>query len=207
MAAGFLPKDKPWISVLSLLLVLILSGCVTPTGPTEVRRFHSIDNPASLASTRIAIIPANDVAEQTLRFRVYAQAVENALRAQGFVIVDAADSPDQLARVSYNSEQRTVGSGRGPVSVGVGGGTGGFRGGLGGGIGFNLGGGSSERIFTEMRVSIEQQSDGQRLWEGEALSETKSGSPEAEPRLVAAKLADAMFLDFPGESGESYEVE
>jgi hypothetical protein len=93
------------------------------------------------------------------------------------------------------------------VSVGVGGGTGGFRGGLGGGIGFNLGGGSSERIFTEMRVSIEQQSDGQRLWEGEALSETKSGSPEAEPRLVAAKLADAMFLDFPGESGESYEVE
>lgn len=201
------PSHKPALfGALSLFIALLLSGCVTPVGPTEVRRFHAIENAAAATSQRIAVIPSERFTGGDLEFRVYAQAVESALAAQGYTVVAASASPDQLAMVDYSSQARRVENRRGPVSVGVGGGTGGFRTGLGGGLGLNLGGGSSERVFADMRITIEQASDRARLWEGEASGEAKQGSPEAETRTFAAKLVNAMFTNFPGESGESFEV-
>lgn len=206
MPSSFSSHKPALYGALSMLIALVLSGCVTPVGPTEVRRFHAIENVAAATSQRIAVVPSERFTGGDLEFGVYAQAVESALAAQGYTIVAASDSPDQLAMVDYSSQARTVGSGRGPVSVGVGGGTGGFRSGLGGSVGFNLGGGSSEHIFAEMRITIEQAADRTRLWEGQASGEAKQGSVQAETRALAAKLANAMFIDFPGESGESFEV-
>jgi hypothetical protein len=206
MPNSFPSHKPPLYGALSMLIALLLSGCVTPVGPTEVRRFHAIENAAAATSQRIAVVPSERFTGGDLEFRVYAQAVESALAAQGYTIVAASDFPDQLAMVDYSSQSRTVGNGRGPVSVGVGGGTGGFRTGLGGGIGLNLGGGSSERVFADMRITIEQVADRTRLWEGQASGEAKQGSPEAGTRAFAAKLVNAMFTNFPGESGESFEV-
>lgn len=206
MPTRFFANAAARYGVMSLLLAMILSGCVAPTGPTEVRRFHAISDVSAATSGRIAVVPAPGYNGGDLEFRVYAQAVEDSLAALGYTVVDAGSQPDQLATLNYNSQIRATGSGRGPVSVGVGGGRGGFRSGIGGGVGFNLGGGSRERVLAEMQVVI-LSADGTRLWEGEALGEAKPGTPEAEVRAVAAKLADALFVDFPGESGETYEVE
>ncbi|MEO1043892.1 MAG: DUF4136 domain-containing protein [Pseudomonadota bacterium] len=192
---------------LALVMAMALSGCVAPVGPIEVRRFHVLNDAPDATSARIAVVPAEGFDNNSLEFRAYASAIGRELSAQGYSVVDGTDAPEQLATLAYNSQTQTVGSRQGPVSVGVGGGTGGFRSGVGGGIGFNLGGGSSERIFTTVEVIIMRSADNVRLWEGQAVSEAKPGTPAAEPQIAAAKLASALFSDFPGESGATIEVE
>jgi len=92
------------------------------------------------------------------------------------------------------------------VSVGVGGRTGGFGSGVGVGIGINLGGGPKDRIATELSVRIAKRADDKVIWEGRSSVEAKDGSPASQPALAAAKLAEALFTGFPGESGRTIRV-
>ena len=97
---------------------------------------------------------------------------------------------------------------RSPVTVGVGGGTGSYGSGVGLGVGFGLGGGGSrEMIGTLMEVRIKRRSDGTVFWEGRAATEARADSPMAQPAAAVEKLADALFRDFPGESGRTIRVE
>ncbi|MEM1133581.1 MAG: DUF4136 domain-containing protein [Pseudomonadota bacterium] len=197
--------------LLALFGAALVSGCTTPVGPVEVRRFHVIDQTPNATSGRIAVVPADGFDDSSLEFRTYASAISRQLSALGYTVVDAGTAPEQLATLAYDSQTRQTGNGNGPVNVGVGGGGGSFGGrggGFGGlGVGFNLGGGSRERIFTRMEVVIKRAADDVRLWEGQAISEAKPGSPEAEPQLAAAKIASALFTGFPGESGATIEVD
>ncbi|WOE75772.1 DUF4136 domain-containing protein [Alterisphingorhabdus coralli] len=197
--------------LLALCGALVVSGCTTPVGPVEVRRFHVMDQTPAATSGSIAVVPADGFDGNSLEFRAYAAAIARELSGLGYTVVDAGSSPDQLATLAYESQTRRTGNARSPVNVGVGGGGGSFGGrggGFGGlGVGFNLGGGSSERIFTRMEVIIQRAADDVRLWEGQAISEAKPGSPEAEPQLGAAKIAAALFTGFPGESGATIEVD
>jgi hypothetical protein len=56
-------------------------------------------------------------------------------------------------------------------------------------------------------VMIRDRDSGETLWEGRASFAVKASSPLAETQLGAAKIAEALFQDFPGNSGETILVE
>ncbi|MEO0440146.1 MAG: DUF4136 domain-containing protein, partial [Pseudomonadota bacterium] len=109
-------------------------------------------------------------------------------------------------RVLVDQSLLTAGGRRSPVSVGVGGRTGSYGSGVGLGIGINLGGKPKDKIVTELSVRISRQSDGNVVWEGRSSIEAKQGSPASQPGLAASKLAEALFRDFPGQSGSTIKV-
>jgi hypothetical protein len=57
-----------------------------------------------------------------------------------------------------------------------------------------------------LSVRIARRDGGNVVWEGRASVEAKQGSPASQPGLAAAKLAEALFRDFPGESGTTIRV-
>jgi hypothetical protein len=93
-----------------------------------------------------------------------------------------------------------------PVSVGVGGSTGSYGSGVGLGIGLNLGGGPKRMADLQLAVRIDDAASGQAVWEGRAVTAVPVKAPASQPSLAAAKLADALFKDFPGESGRTISV-
>jgi hypothetical protein len=57
-----------------------------------------------------------------------------------------------------------------------------------------------------LAVRIVRRSDQVVIWEGTAVQFAKAGSPAAQPGIAASKLAEALFKDFPGVSGETIRV-
>jgi hypothetical protein len=108
--------------------------------------------------------------------------------------------------VAFDRNDRMPLAKRSPVSVGVGGSTGSYGSGVGLGIGINLGGGPKQMQDLQLSVRIDDAATGQALWEGRALSAVPVKAPAAQPSIAAAKLAEALFKDFPGESGRTISV-
>lgn len=192
----------------SLTLALLASACVAPVGPVEVTRFHAPAELAQLGRGTIAIEAGPQMDGQSIEYRTFAASVEQALASVGYQPVSGADAAfaANRATIRFDREILDAGAQRSPVSVGVGGSTGSYGSGIGLGIGFNLGGAPKPQVATQLSVSIRRSSDNAVLWEGRALSEAKMGTPMAETGLSAAKLARALFTDFPGRSGETIKV-
>lgn len=189
------------------LSVTALTGCVAPVGPVEVTRFH-LPEASQLGSGVIAVEPGSGMNGDSLEFRTYAGAVSRELVQIGYgdAVAGGANSP-QVAILRVERDQFRPGRDSGPVSVGVGGGTGGYGSGVGVGIGLNLSGPPAEQVETRMSVMIRDRASGQTLWEGRASFSVKASSPLANTELGAAKIAEALFQGFPGESGETILVE
>lgn len=182
-------------------LFLALSGCVAPTGPVEVSRFIAPDAPLGRGS--VAVEPAPG-ANADMEFRYYAAAVTRQLVAHGY-----ADTPgvtDQVAVLRIERQIYRPERNRSPVSVGVGGGTGSYGSGVGLGLGIDLSGPPPEMIETGLFVTIKDRTSGKSLWEGRAAFSVRADSPLADTHLGAAKMAEALFKDFPGRSGETIQV-
>jgi hypothetical protein len=111
-----------------------------------------------------------------------------------------------LVRISFDRAEQLPEGRRSPVSVGVGGSTGSYGSGVGLGIGINLGGGPKRMADLQLSVRIDNAATGQALWEGRALTAVPVKSPANQTSLAAAKLAEALFKDFPGESGRTISV-
>ncbi len=188
-------------------LTYALGACVAATPPVEVTRFHNAPSEpittGSIAITSVVDQSDNHILEQ----RTYDAAVMRELQRAGFS--DSGSDPDAseyVAHVAIEQSRITADGRRSPVSVGVGGRTGGYGSGVGLGIGINLGGRPKDRIATELSVQIARRSDGDIIWEGRSAVEAKDGSPASQPGLAASKLAEALFRDFPGESGTTIRV-
>lgn len=195
------PMAPPFRIVAAMAaLVAPLAGCVAPVGPVEVTRFHVPDT--ELARGAITIEPAPGVDGSSLEFRSYAAAVARQLVLAGFS-EQAGGSAPLVAQVRL--ERRTLVPTRSgsPVSVGVGGSTGSYGSGLGVGIGVDLSGPPPEQVETMLAVTIRQRATNRSLWEGRAGFTVAATSPLAGTQLGAAKLAEALFKDFPGRSGET----
>jgi hypothetical protein len=186
-------------------VALGLSACVAPTGPIEVTRFHAPDISA-LGKGTIAVVPAPGQDGASLEWRTYQGAVERELARLGYATAAAGTQSGQVAELRLRRETFRPGRERGPVSVGVGGSTGTYGSGVGLGIGINLGGGSGEQMQTDMGVMIKTRATNATLWEGRASYAVGVKSPLAESGLGAAKMAAALFKDFPGQSGETIAV-
>jgi hypothetical protein len=202
-----LPALRPFLVATSLAL---LAGCVAPVGPVEVTRFHVPDAAAATQAT-IRVEPGPGMDSQSIEFRAYAAAVTRELQRLGYTVAPrgnpAAVGTAQVALLSIERRSFDPDRPHGPVSVGVGGSTGGYGSGVGVGLGIDLTPRPGEQVATEMRVSIRERAGQRALWEGRANFTVPAKSPLAATDLGAARLAEALFKDWPGRSGETIEVE
>lgn len=194
-------RSKKWVGL--VLTTLALAGCATAVPPVEVTRFHIGDQ---TARGTIAVEPLTLSDDTSIEFRSYTAAVGRELQRIGFTEMPGAGS-QFVASVNYLRNVRgTLGGERSPVSVGVGGSTGSYGSGVGLGIGINLSGPPKDVVVTQLNVQIKRRADNSVIWEGRALTEAKEGSPAAQPGMAASKLAEALFRDFPGVSGQTIKV-
>jgi len=188
---------------------LTLGGCATAVPPVEVTRFHNAV-PGWAPGTRYAIATAPldgpGAGMPSIEWNSYRNAVDQQLQRQGLVAAGSGERAPLLVRIDFDRSERVNGGGRSPVSVGVGGGTGGYGSGVGLGVGFSLGGGPRRIYDIALSVRIDDAATGNALWEGRALAAVPAKAPAAQPSLAAAKLAEALFKDFPGESGRTISV-
>ena len=197
---------KPLPLALGLAAALSLAGCTTPVGPVEVTRFVAPERTAQLGTGRIFVDSASGSANDSLALSPYKAAVAEELRRLGYGESDRAGA-GQIAEVSLERYVLSAGGRRSPVSVGVGGSTGSYGSGVGVGIGINLGGGEKDRLGTELAVTIRDKASGESIWEGRADFQPPENSPLARGQANAQTVASALFREFPGNNGETIEVE
>lgn len=196
--------------ILAGSVAAFLAGCTTTSapGPVEVTRFHDANQLARLGQGTIFVETAPGSDTDALELATYKAAIADELVKLGYRET-AREEAQQVAQVRmehfYIADEVPQ---RGPVNVGVGGSTGSYGSGVGVGIGINLGGGKSkERSGTRLAIMIRDKATSQTLWEGRAMLEVPRGSPLAEPRANATAIAQALFDDFPGNDGETVEIE
>ncbi len=190
---------------IAALGALALSGCVAPVGPVEVTRFHRPEAVAVLGSGTFAVEAAPGMDPASLEIQTYQRAVARELIRIGYREV-AAGSGAQVALVRISRTAFQPAREGGPVSVGLGGSTGSYGSGVGLGLNIDLSGPPPEQITTQLGVMIQDRASGRTLWEGRASFTVRADSPMAQTQLGASKMAEAMFLDFPGNDGETVEI-
>jgi hypothetical protein len=194
-----------WAIGVATVTALLATGCMT-TGsriaPVDVTRFH-LNQP--IARGTFSVEPVSSTMSATPEFQTYGNAVAREMEKLGFTRAGTQPS-DLIVGVTFTRASRGFVEKRAPVSIGLGagGGGGGWRGGgvgLGGGVGFGIGGGQREVVGSELAVQIRRRGDGTTIWEGRALTDSLENTPGAQPVFQADRLANALFRNFPGESG------
>jgi hypothetical protein len=202
-------KNRLALSV--FLASALLAGCATEMGTggaagVSVTRFH-LGQP--IARGEIAVEPVDSADANSLEFAQISDAVERELTRLGWRVARGNARSEQVALVRVDQEVRQ-GRRRSGFSVGVGAGAGswGRRSGVGGGAGVNIPitGGPNQIVATQLSVRIQRRSDATVAWEGRAEMEARGGTPFASRAAAANRLAEALFRDFPGESGRTIRV-
>ena len=187
-----------------VLALAALGGCVTPVGPVQVTRFHA-DDVTPLGKGTISIEPAPGTDGNSIEWQTYKSAVMRQLQLIGYTEASPGAGNQvawmKLSRTTYQPQSSSS-----PVSVGLGGSTGSYGSGVGLGVGINLSPKPKEQILTELSVSIRDRASSAVLWEGRASFTVTSSSPLAGTALAAPKMSEALFQNFPGQSGETIEV-
>lgn len=189
----------------AVLAAAVLGGCVAPIGPVEVTRFHAPDiAPLGRGTVSVEAAPGED--PNSLELRTYRYAVARQLVLLGYTEAASGVPGAQVAQVRLSRQTTQPQRAGSPVSVGVGGSAGSYGSGLGLGIGIDLSGKPPALTETELGVMIKDRASGQALWEGRASFTVRADSPMADTSLGAAKMAEALFKGFPGQSGETIQV-
>lgn len=186
------------------MAALALGGCATRLPPVEVTRFH-LGQPIPPGTVFVEPAPGGDGLEQ----QSYARAVESELARLGYPgsTLESAGYVVTIAVARDTRDTREALARRSPVSIGVGGGTGGYGSGVGLGVGLSLGGNRGATIITQLEIKMKRRVDAAVVWEGRAELAARAKAPASQPGLAASKLAQALFSDFPGESGRTIAVE
>ncbi|RDE05006.1 hypothetical protein [Sphingomonas aracearum] len=201
-------------AVTGLAGAALLAACTTTSasGPVEVSRFNIANPGQPFERGTIRVEPAPGGGPPSLEFKTYAAAVETEALRNGYTAAVPNVREQYLAVVSFN---RGVleGPPRPPafsLGLGLGGASFGRRSGVGvgGGVGVPIGKERRGRqiVTTELAVQIRRQSDGTAVWEGRAQTSADVNAPQAQASAAAGRLAHALFLGFPGESGRTIEV-
>ena len=198
---------KKSATILSGIAALALAACTTAPGPVEVTRFVAPERISLLGEGSIRVESGVGDSQDSLALRPYENAVAAELASLGYSAAAAQGVADQVATVTVERYVITREGRRSPVSVGVGGSTGSYGSGVGLGIGINLGGGRRDQVGNELAVTIRDAESGEVFWEGRADLRVDDNSPLAQSEANAQTLAAALFSDFPGNNGQTIEVE
>lgn len=183
---------------------IALAGCAAQTPEMRVTRFH-LGQP--IAPARISVEPRDPTLAKDLEFQSYAQIVQDELSKKGFT--PAADLPksELVAVVNVNRSWLPIGAPRAPLTIGIGGASFGGGVGVGGGVNFPIGRPKQNmQVATLLTVQLKRRAEGTVIWEGRAQAEARDGTPYAAGEAAVARLADALFRDFPGPSGQTITV-
>lgn len=191
-------------AVPALLGLALLGGCTTSMAPIDVTRFHG---PTVPQGESVAVVAAPGADGSSIEYRTYANAVRAALSRSGFAVADAGGMAPLVAAIDYQTTiDRPIDTRGKPVSGYVSGGGGSYGGGVGVGLGINLSGPPKAIIASRLAVRLQRAATGEALWEGRAETRAREGTPGAQPGIAAGKLADALFRDYPGQSGATITV-
>lgn len=184
----------------------ILAGCTTPSyySPVEVTRFLD----PSVAEVPRGPIGVRSSLEQDATDPLYAAfdaAIKQELDEIGFQV--AGDVAPYTAVIDVEQWLVDARGRRSPATVGAGMGTGTYGSGAGVSLGLDLSGRDPDRIDTELTVRIRNTASNEAIWEGRALFSASDNSEFANLDAAARRMADALFAGFPGNSGETIEVE
>jgi hypothetical protein len=194
-----------------LLLAGFLAACAATPFKADVSRF-AVPLPAPQGQT-FAVVAEDPKLAGGLEFGMYADMVAQKMEKLGYARAASPESADMLVRFDYGVDTgrervRTDFSGAG-FAAGPWGPWGRWGGGFGRwGYGFYdpwLAGPEvrSYTVYTSgIDLKIDRAADGQRLFEGKAEAVSRSNRL---PKLVP-NLVDAMFTDFPGNSGETVRI-
>ncbi|HEY0270386.1 MAG TPA: DUF4136 domain-containing protein [Sphingomonas sp.] len=213
--------SRPAFAAAPLLAALALAGCNTMgSAPVQVTRFH-LAQPIAPGSFTVTATPAQGpgfpTAPDSLELKSYADAVAAELTRLGFTAAADPSTAEIAVSVIVDRGSRPDPRPHGAsVGFGIGGGSfggGGYRHRSGVGVGGDIGttvpiGGNQPHylVGTRMQVQIKRRSDGSTVWEGRAMTEAAGNRPDASPLAAVQKLAHALFLGFPGESGRTVTV-
>ncbi len=180
-----------------LLLAASLAACASGGGKQpaggglEVARFHLGD---PVARAQIAVEPFDRADSNRPEFPAYAAAVGRQLNRLGWQVVPTTTGSEQIALIDLEQGSREAIAALSAARIGR-------------GVAATLGTGSSPDVTaTLLEVAIRRRSDGTVFWEGRAVGEARTGSPEAARTAAVERLAEALFRDFPGESGRTIRV-
>ena len=192
----------------ALSMLTFVSGCATDDVVTgaSVTRFHLGQ---MIARGPIAIESVDPRDTNSLEFAQISASVARELTRLGWTVVPN-NASEQVAMVSLVQQSREAMHNSG-VTIGIGAGTGsyGYHGGtaVGGGVTVPVGGhGTNLVVGTQLSVRIQRRSDATVAWEGRATTEAHADTPLASRAGAADRLAEALFRDFPGESGRTIRV-
>lgn len=192
-------KTRVLIAVAAM--AAMAGGCSTTGGgraaPVEATRYH-LSQPIPPGTVAVQAGAAQVAGPE---FSLYTGAVMREMERLGFTPAATGGSPDYVAAIGFTRTDRGQVRTRPPLTIG--GGIGGFGGSVGGGVGASVGVGSKTRTVygMELSVQIRRRGDNTVVWEGKAVTDTLSGAPGAQPNDGAARLAAALFKEFPGQSG------
>lgn len=195
---------------LPLALAIGLSACATPF-KADVSRF-AVPLPAPQGQT-FAVVAEDPKLAGGLEFALYADLVAKQMEKLGYARAASSEAANMLVRFDYGVDtgRERIRSDNAGFADPFWGPWGGYR-----GFGFNRGwafgfndpwlAGPNVRSYTVytsgIDVKIDRTADGQRLFEGKAEAVSRSNRlPNLVPNLV-----DAIFTDFPGNSGETLRI-
>ncbi len=191
-------------AIFALVITGLLGGCAASNQMrSEVTRFNQLPAPGG----SVAIVAADERKSGGLEFNAYAQLAASRLSASGFRPASGAD-PDYVAQLDY-WQQPVDGAydDSGPrLSFGIGGASFGRHSSVGVGVGtsFDLNDRNRDQIaLRTVTLVIVRRADGARVFEGRAQSTGPARNfPGAVPTMI-----DAIFTNFPGESGKTITVD
>ena len=157
-------------------------------GGIEVARFHLGD---PVARAQIAVEPFDKADGNRPEYPAYAAAVGRQLSRLGWQVVPTTTQSEQIALIDLEQGSREAVAALSAARIGR-------------GVSGSAPTGTSAGITaTLLEVAIRRRSDGTVFWEGRAVGEARTGSPEAARTAAVERLAEALFRDFPGESGRT----
>jgi hypothetical protein len=170
-----------------LLLALSLAACTTGAGGgsdgggIDITRMH-LGQP--VARGPIAVEAFEPADANSAEFATYAQSVQRQLTRLGWTVAATRGQTEQVALIDVEQGTRGALQGRG-MRIGAG--------------AAPAVGGSPNASATMLEVSIKRRSDGSVVWEGRALADDGGSDRTA----LVERLSQALFQDFPGESGRT----
>ncbi len=213
------PKNLK-LTIFAPLAVLALGACASPFR-ADVQRFEALP-PAQGQS--FAVVASDPELSGGIEFSQYAALVEQRMADLGYQRSDDPAAAQLIVSMDYDVDtgrEKVVADYDPFFATGFYGRRGGFYGRnrfygrhryrygfhdpfLFGGHGFSgYGGVRSFTVFTtELDLKIDRQADGERLFEGKAEARSRSKNLT----YLVPNLVEAMFTDFPGNSGERVRI-